>query len=1446
LFNGRGRRWLKLSLTDEQKGRISPVTKVPIRLADCQNWCNLSDLYRRPMPPELTTEPVAHWPYQLLHQVGKGTSASVWRAQSRLGPVALKLGHDASERARFAGEATRLILAASPALPSLLGVGWLPNAVRLALALPEGIPYLALEWLPGTAIDPVDLRDTERVEVALIVARDLGQALADLHAAGLAHGDIKPQNVLYDASSSRARPVDLGLSEAVSEWRVQGATPRYLAPECRLSGAGSDAGSRDLWALGITLAEIADVRVATSRDPARQAQSCPFDPRLEPFIRPLLCASGGARPGAEWVQRQAAAVLGDAEPPATRRVRASASLRRAYLNARRPWLERVARGDTLELRVTGLAERWLREAIELMMDVATLGDQGWHSSERHSSERHSSERHSSERHSVEDLSAFEQERLLSKLMGPSDRGPANLTSPSDAELLERLERSIAEQSPRSLAGLVLTRAPGDGLRVDPEDPVELAIALAEGAPSAALLDLGEAYVARHPEAGALGLLVARALRLQEQLGRALGVLDRLGLPEAAAEGAEVARRADDDVDARRRLGAIDLSAASEHVQARVLATWARLELRAGDVGAALARLDAAPDSVATLEARAMIAIRAGDLRAADRALLHARAWARRPEELARLEFLSGRVAHARHQYELALSSFARAADYAVRAGAVLEEATYLSGVAAAASELGQLGQALHAASRSLILFDYLGRPAQAARAALSRASVFLMVGAREEALEAGNEALRLARATGDLRCQAYAHLALAETQLNQPAIALGHLRQASTWARVDATADDLRIAALRLSLEQEVDLAACDARASDSLTSAEVRLIWWGARARQLLGTPTAPRVSEVIRQLAMLVSTHAGVGARGPAFAAGARLAAASGDGELSRRFSRLASEAVATLRRSAPRQLASSLGLQAWTLGIDTPSGMSVAPEQVRDIETLVRALTTRHSLRPLLNQILDALVLWTGVERGLLLLTAPGGRLVPRAARNLARTDLVGAQRELSYSLAERAISTREPVVAVDAVGELPEHHESVHALKLRSLLAIPLFFKGETLGVVYLDDRVRTGAFGPEELAWVRLIGSIASVAIGDARDQLQLRRAARRAKRAESKLAVALAKSEARLDVAERELLQQRGPESTRFRYEQIVGESAAVQRLLRLLDRVTVTDVPVLILGESGTGKELVARALHQNGPRATQAFVSENCSAIPETLLESTLFGHVRGAFTGAARGHAGLFSIAHEGTLFLDEIGEMSLGMQAKLLRVLETGELRPLGSERTEHVDVRVIGATQRDLEAMVQCGTFREDLFYRLNVVSVTVPPLRERRDDILLLMQHFLSKYGSPDVPALSDGAVACLLAYGWPGNVRELENEARRALVMTSELITPDHLSPRVQGKPQPAAGSAALNLRGRVDQLESELVRSALDKTRGNQTRAAELLGLSRFGLQKMIKRLHIGKPHG
>ena len=491
-------------------------------------------------------------------------------------------------------------------------------------------------------------------------------------------------------------------------------------------------------------------------------------------------------------------------------------------------------------------------------------------------------------------------------------------------------------------------------------------------------------------------------------------------------------------------------------------------------------------------------------------------------------------------------------------------------------------------------------------------------------------------------------------------------------------------------------------------------------------------------------------------------------------------------------------------------------------------------------LLDRVLDALLVWTGAERGLLLLTTPGRKLTPRAARGIGRGALGKEQIAVSTSLAQRALDSGETVVALDAIHELGDRYESVHALGLRSVLAVPLITGGERLGVVYLDDRIRSGAFGEKQIAWVRAAAPIAALAIADARTEVQLRRAINRAERSQKKLEALLAEKETALDVAERELAKTVRGRKTRFSYDGIVGESGAMQKLLRMVDRVCAADVPVLLYGESGSGKELIARALHRNSPRSKQAFVSENCGALPESLLESALFGHVKGAFTGAHRTRAGLFQAADDGTLFLDEVGEMSLGMQAKLLRVLEDGVVRPVGSERSQKVNVRILAATHRDLEKMVEEGSFRQDLFYRLNVVSLEVPALRERSSDVPLLVRHLIAKH-APEGTAVevSRAALTALECHEWPGNVRQLENEVRRALLLSDGSIDVEHLSSAESS--DDAKVNAGLNVRARIDLLEIDLVSEALGRTGGNQTQAAKVLGISRYGLHKMMKRLGI-----
>jgi serine/threonine-protein kinase PknK len=560
-----------------------------------------------------------------------------------------------------------------------------------------------------------------------------------------------------------------------------------------------------------------------------------------------------------------------------------------------------------------------------------------------------------------------------------------------------------------------------------------------------------------------------------------------------------------------------------------------------------------------------------------------------------------------------------------------------------------------------------------------------------------------------------------------------------------------------------------------------------------------------------------------------------------VARRLETARRSAADTLREGCPAEHRAALVNVPWSRSTGAPDGVgssALGSAQVEQLDAIVRSLASRDRLKPLLEQVLDTMVLWTGVERGLLLLRAPDGGLVPRVARNLARRDLRGEQLSLSMGLAKRAMEERETVVATDAYAQVGDLHASVHALRLRSVLAVPLVARGDVLGVVYLDDRVRRGAFGAAELGWVRLVASQAALAIADARDQALLRRAVRRAERANTRLAGELGMREAELVVMRAELAQ---GADTRFRYDEIAGRSILRIGSLRLVDRVTASDVPVLLSGESGTGKELVARAIHANGGRSSRPFVSENCGSVPEPLLESTLFGHVRGAFTGASSTRAGLFDVADGGTLLLDEIGEMPLSMQTKLLRVLQNGEVRPVGGERVHNVDVRILGATHRDLEAMVAAGTFREDLFYRLNVVSIRVPALRERAADIPLLVMHFVEKHADGRKVKVTRAAMDRLVAFPWPGNVRQLENEIRRAFVLADDRIDVAELSDEVSRGGPSAARSAGVGLKARVDALEVQLVKDALERTKGNQTRAAETLGISRFGLQKMMRRLGI-----
>ena len=310
----------------------------------------------------------------------------------------------------------------------------------------------------------------------------------------------------------------------------------------------------------------------------------------------------------------------------------------------------------------------------------------------------------------------------------------------------------------------------------------------------------------------------------------------------------------------------------------------------------------------------------------------------------------------------------------------------------------------------------------------------------------------------------------------------------------------------------------------------------------------------------------------------------------------------------------------------------------------------------------------------------------------------------------------------------------------------------------------------------------------------------------------------------------------------------VKGSHPVMEKILHISQRVAVTDSTVLITGESGTGKELIARFIHTNSRRAGNPFIAVNCGAIPSELLESEMFGHERGAFTGAVGTRMGLFQLANGGTIFLDEIGEMMAPLQVKLLRVLQEREIRPVGADRTVKVDVRVLAASNRDLNVEVEKGRFREDLFYRLQVIPIVVPPLRERRSDIPILVQHFLDKHNQqrPAQPCkIADDAMVHLWEYDWPGNVRELENLVERMVILNDHgVIRVENLPPNIRSFisdkkiPRPTLTEEGIDLNQAVEDFEYRLIDEALRRTKGNKQAAARLLGLKRTTLVAKLRR--------
>ena len=492
------------------------------------------------------------------------------------------------------------------------------------------------------------------------------------------------------------------------------------------------------------------------------------------------------------------------------------------------------------------------------------------------------------------------------------------------------------------------------------------------------------------------------------------------------------------------------------------------------------------------------------------------------------------------------------------------------------------------------------------------------------------------------------------------------------------------------------------------------------------------------------------------------------------------------------------------------------TLSVDRLRLLYDVSRELTTERDVKVLLDRTLGNLLTVYPAERVLVVIKNETPKdFVVDAVRyhNVEEEDA----KALSRSIIRRVIETNEPVLSIDAqIDKRLNRYQSVIDYNIRSVLCAPLFHVKEgVMGALYVDHRGIGNAFSEEEQTFLQAFANLVGVALVNARMYEQLEEKA--------------------------QYFQQQV--ERRYRLDGLVGQSDVMQVIYQLIERAAQSDIPVLVQGETGTGKELAARAIHHNSTRKDQRFLSQNCAALSPELLQSELFGHKKGAFTGATEDHKGIFEAADGGTVLLDEIADAPPQLQRSLLRVLQEGEIRRVGETVDRAVDVRIIAATNRDLKKEVEKGSFREDLYYRLHGIQIDMPPLRERMEDVPLLAEHLLARAkedANKSVEGLTVGAIRALTSYNWPGNVRELENEIRRAVALTEEDDEITDLFSEVVGH---AVSGVSVEYQGRLQdcmrEYEKRLIRDALEKCEGNIKRTAEELGLVRASLYRKMNRL-------
>lgn len=458
--------------------------------------------------------------------------------------------------------------------------------------------------------------------------------------------------------------------------------------------------------------------------------------------------------------------------------------------------------------------------------------------------------------------------------------------------------------------------------------------------------------------------------------------------------------------------------------------------------------------------------------------------------------------------------------------------------------------------------------------------------------------------------------------------------------------------------------------------------------------------------------------------------------------------------------------------------------------------RALLEEHDVEAMLSRMMDAIIELTGAERGFLMMMSEEGPEI-RVARALDQSTLKDTISLYSDSIVNAVIASRKPLIVSDALQDSAFSSSlSVVNLRLCSVMCVPLLYRGELLGLIYVGNNNIVNLFTEAHAEALTVFAANAALIVRNAM------------------------------------VLQEVRDDNTRLRstidqlrFGAVIGASDAMRAVFSQIERIAPTDISVLIYGETGTGKELIARELHERSSRAKGPFVAINCGAIPESLIESELFGHVRGAFTGATQSRGGKFQAANGGTLFLDEIGELPLHLQVKILRALQERVVTRVGDTKDEHVDLRVVAATNKDLAQAVQDGEFREDLLYRLNVITLTLPPLRERGEDVLLIARYLVDRYVREfNTPGRKIGADAAnaIRRHRWPGNIRQLENHIKRAIVLAEgTTLTPEDLDIAASDE------RTILGLSDAREQWQTEYIRKAVELCGGNRTQAARELGV-------------------